>query len=543
MISNNYLFYFLKNATKLCRESHTKAQSIQNNIVSPRLVDTFGRGHNYLRISLTERCNLRCQYCMPAEGVTLSPKSHLLTGDEIVNLSSLFVKLGVSKIRFTGGEPLIRKDLIEIMKSISALKGLETIALTTNGLVLHHKIQELKESGLNALNISLDTLVPEKFQFITRLNGYKNVMKSIDLALEMGFVPLKLNCVVMNGFNEDELSDFVKLTENKNLDVRFIEYSPFGGNKWNDKKMVSYAEMLKLIQVEYPELERLTDKPNDTSKAYKVPGFKGQFGFITSMTENFCSSCNRLRITADGNLKVCLFGKEEISLRDAMRQNVSEDVLLDMISTAVFAKKKRHAGDKQDKEMYLIAPYKLNLYPVLNQITLRTSFSTKNPPTTNKEQNLAHTNQKGEFKMVDISLKSETTRTAEAEARVCLGPFAFQLVQQNKIKKGDVLTVANLAGVMAAKRTSDLIPLCHNIKINHVSLQLTLDCGENEVIIKSCVKSVDKTGAEMEALTAVSIAALTVYDMCKAVSKDITIRYVKLLLKTGGKSDFISSNK
>lgn len=186
---------------------------------------------------------------------------------------------------------------------------------------------------------------------------------------------------------------------------------------------------------------------------------------------------------------------------------------------------------------------KLHLNVSSHQISTRAAFSTKAPSTSNDQPNLTHTNKEGAFKMVDISSKSETTRVAKGEARVHLGPVAFRLVQQNKIKKGDVLTVANIAGVMAAKRTSDLIPLCHNIKIDHVSLQLILDSDENEVIVRSCVKAVDKTGAEMEALTAVSIAALTVYDMCKAVTKDISITSIRLLLKTGGKSDFTNSMK
>ncbi|CAL1298467.1 unnamed protein product [Larinioides sclopetarius] len=281
---------------------------------------------------------------MPEEGVTLSPNANLLTTKEVISISSLFVRLGVTKIRFTGGEPLIQKDLKDIIKSVSQLKGLHTIGMTTNGLVLYRQIKELKDAGLNALNISLDSLIPAKFEFIARIKGLNKVMKSIDAALEVGFDPVKINCVVMKGINDDELVSFVKLTEHKNLDVRFIEYSPFGGNNWKDNKMVPYMELISKIKAEFPELQRLKDLPNDTSKAYKVPGFKGQIGFISSMTENFCGSCNRLRITADGNLKVCLFGTEEISLRDALRQNMSEDAILNMISSAVLSKKKQHAG-------------------------------------------------------------------------------------------------------------------------------------------------------------------------------------------------------
>ncbi|GBM02601.1 Molybdenum cofactor biosynthesis protein 1 [Araneus ventricosus] len=518
-------------------------QKIKDQEVSPCLVDTFGRKHNYLRISLTERCNFRCQYCMPEEGVTLSPKANLLTTSEVINISSLFVRLGVTKIRFTGGEPLIRKDLKDIIKSVSQLNGLHTVGMTTNGLVLYRQIKELKDAGLNALNISLDSLIPAKFEFIARIKGLNKVMKSIDAALEGGFDPVKINCVVMKGINDDELVPFVKLTEHKNLDVRFIEYSPFGGNNWKDNKMVPYIEMVTKIKAEFPELQRLKDLPNDTSKAYKVPGFKGQIGFITSMTENFCGSCNRLRITADGNLKVCLFGTEEISLRDALRQNMSEDAVLNMISSAVLSKKKQHAGARPNKTKFLFLPSaKVHCF---NETTLSSIlYQTQAAFTTSSRSNLSdtiltHTNAEGKAIMVDVGSKSPTVRVAEAEARVYIGPTAFRLVEQNKIKKGDVLSIANFAGIMAAKKTPDLIPLCHSVQIDQVSLNLILDSTTYEVRIKSRVKAYDKTGVEMEALTSATVAALTVYDMCKAVTKDIIIKSVQLLLKTGGKSDFI----
>lgn len=312
--------------------------------VSPALIDSFSRKHNYLRISVTERCSFRCQYCMPEEGVTLTPQSHLLTSKEIIRISTLFVKLGVEKIRLTGGEPLIRKDIVELIGALSKLKSLQTIAITTNGLTLHKKLKDLKSAGLNAVNISLDTLISPKFELITRRKGLDHVLKSIEAALHLGFHPVKVNCVVMKGINDDELVSFVDYTKDKDVDVRFIEYCPFTGNKWNSTKMVPYLEMINIIKQQYPEIIRLPDLPNDTSKGYQVPGFVGRIGFITSMTHNFCGSCNRLRITADGNLKVCLFGKEEVSLRDALRKNASEEELINIISTAVLNKKKQHSG-------------------------------------------------------------------------------------------------------------------------------------------------------------------------------------------------------
>ena len=184
----------------------------------------------------------------------------------------------------------------------------------------------------NVIN-SLDTLIAEKFEFISRRPkaGHSKVLDSIEKSLQFGFNPLKVNCVVMRGLNDDEILDFIGLTREKNVDVRFIEYMPFDGNKWNTKKMVPYQEMIDIIQRKSPDFQRITDAPNDTSKGYKVPGFMGQVGFITSMSENFCSSCNRLRLTADGNLKVCLFGNTEISLRDYLRKSfINKDLFIIM---------------------------------------------------------------------------------------------------------------------------------------------------------------------------------------------------------------------
>ncbi|KAK3745544.1 hypothetical protein QZH41_012465, partial [Actinostola sp. cb2023] len=284
------------------------------------------------------------QYCMPEEGIQLSPNDELLSSEEIITIANLFVKEGVTKIRLTGGEPLVRKDIVQLCEELGKIKGIETLAMTTNAITLNRKLPALKKAGVNLINISLDTLAAQKFEFITRRKGWHKVMEAIDHALELGYNPLKINCVVMKGLNEDEVCDFVALTENKAVDVRFIEYMPFDGNKWNFKKFVSYKEMLDSIRTRWPNIERLKDDPNDTSKAYQVPGFRGQIGFITSMSEHFCGSCNRLRLTADGNLKVCLFGNSEVSLRDAMRSGKSTDDLLQIIGAAVGRKKKQHAG-------------------------------------------------------------------------------------------------------------------------------------------------------------------------------------------------------
>ena len=283
---------------------------------------------------------------MPSEGVNLSPKSHLLTADEIIYIAKLFVEQGVTKIRLTGGEPTIRKDLVEIIASLKSLPNLEQVGITTNGLVLTRNLVNYQRAGLDALNISLDTLRSEKYEEITRRKGFERVIAGIDLAVQLGYKP-KVNCVVMKNFNENEVCDFVEWTRDRAVDVRFIEYMPFSGNRWHTEKMLSFKEMLNLINERFPDFQALPNGPNDTSKAYHVPGFAGQVGFITSMTEHFCGSCNRLRITADGNLKVCLFGNKEVSLRDAIRSGCSEDDLVALIGASVLRKKKQHAGESQ----------------------------------------------------------------------------------------------------------------------------------------------------------------------------------------------------
>lgn len=351
------------------------------------LTDTFHRQHDYLRISLTERCNLRCIYCMPEEGVPLSPDRELLTSPEVVMLSSVFVAQGVTKIRLTGGEPTVRRDIVPLMRQIGQLRqnGLKEICLTTNGISLHRKLDSMVEAGLTGVNLSLDTLDPWQFQIMTRRKGFEAVQRSINRILEMNKagagIKLKINCVVMRGVNDREILPFVELTREKDIEVRFIEYMPFDGNKWSKGKMFSYSEMLSLIREKHPELERAEGHKNDTSKTFQIPGFEGRIGFITSMTHNFCGSCNRLRITSDGNLKVCLFGNAEVSLRDILRRSndgepidevafetmkqleasrrdggrsevaSTEAELLEVIGVAVKGKKAKHAGIGQLEHM------------------------------------------------------------------------------------------------------------------------------------------------------------------------------------------------
>lgn len=507
------------------------------------LTDTFGRKHTYLRISVTERCNLRCTYCMPAEGVKLTKKENILRTDEIIQIADLFVKEGVRKIRLTGGEPTVRKDIVDIVGQLKQLADLEQIAITTNGLTLTRQLPALQRAGLDALNISLDTLREERFEIFTRRKGWMRVMASIDLAVQLGYNPVKVNCVIMRGRNDDEIIDFIDFTKERPIDVRFIEYMPFQGNEWKENKMVSFDEMKRIIRKKYPDFQALPNQPNDTSKAYHVPGFVGQVGFITSMSQHFCDSCNRLRITADGNLKVCLFeGKGEVSLRDALRNGASEDALKDLIRKAVSRKKKQHADNHIEKFYHKMHKYKMyNVASMRYKYLPYTSMYLKNNASIRMYSSLSHIDEAGKANMVDVGWKNDSKRVAIARGFVKVGPIISNLIAENNVKKGDVLSVAQLAGIMAAKRTSDLIPLCHPLALSYVNVCLRLNEELHSVEIISEVRCTGKTGVEMEALTAVSIAALTIYDMCKyaATPGTMQIHGIELISKTGGiKSNF-----
>jgi molybdenum cofactor biosynthesis protein A len=296
------------------------------NKINP-MQDSHGRAHNYLRISITEHCNLRCTYCMPAEGIVLTPRAYLMTADEIVTIAKTFVKLGVTKIRLTGGEPLVRKDAKIIIEQLGKL-GVE-LTLTTNGILVHEFIDTFKEAGITTLNVSIDSLKKDKFNQITRRNYFEKLIENLNL-LEVNGFNVKLNVVVIKGFNDNEIIDFIEMTKDRNIQIRFIEFMPFDGNQWNKEKLVSYAEILSQVNAFYSEqkVERIQDKPNDTAKNHKIKSYRGSFSVISSVTNPFCSTCNRIRLTADGKLKNCLFSNTETSLLDTLRAGESIEPLI-----------------------------------------------------------------------------------------------------------------------------------------------------------------------------------------------------------------------
>lgn len=310
---------------------------IPNNTI---LTDDFGRKHNYLRISLIEKCNLRCTYCMPAEGIALSPKKELMTADEVFAIAQTFVNNGVNKIRLTGGEPLLRKDFPEIIENLSQLET--EISITTNGILIDRHIDVLKQFKIKKINLSLDTLVASKFNTITLRNQFEKVIDNLYLLLNNDF-KVKVNVVLIKGFNDNEIIDFINLTESLPVSIRFIEFMPFAGNQWDRSKMVSQKEILNQVSAHFSEsnLEKLQDEKNFTAREFKIKNHLGSFGIISSITNPFCDGCNRIRLTANGKIKNCLFSNSETDLLTAYRNGEAIETI---IGTAIKDKKKIRAG-------------------------------------------------------------------------------------------------------------------------------------------------------------------------------------------------------
>ncbi|MFD2613515.1 GTP 3',8-cyclase MoaA [Paenibacillus gansuensis] len=285
-----------------------------------QLTDRFGRNHHYLRISVTDQCNLRCMYCMPEEGMEFLEPGHVMSFGEIAEVVRVGASMGIRKLRITGGEPLIRKDLEQLIAMLAAIPGIDDIALTTNGLLLGKKAAALKAAGLNRVNVSLDTLDPARFLMISRRGGLQKVMEGIAAAAEAGFHPIKINCVLLKGINEDEISRFLDMSVKEQLHVRFIEYMPIGHADDNWKS--HYLPLGRVLEIcaehgyGYERVSGLTG--NGPSEDYRITGAKGTFGLIHPVSNHFCENCNRLRLTAEGNLKPCLYWVDELNVRPAV---------------------------------------------------------------------------------------------------------------------------------------------------------------------------------------------------------------------------------
>ncbi len=306
--------------------------------------DKNNRRINYLRLSITDRCNLRCIYCMPKEGIEFLPHDDILRYEEMLHIVRLAVQRGIEKIRLTGGEPLVRKGFVDFLKELNRIDGLKEISLTTNGVLLKEYAAEIKKSGVHRINISLDSLKPERYFSITGRDMFDRVWEGIQEAEAQGFDPIKINIVAIRGVNDDEILDFARLTLDKPYHIRFIEHMPIGdGNTWNSDKFISILDIYKHIETigRLKPIERKNglDGP---AQNYMLEGAKGRIGLIGALSNHFCDICNRLRLTADGHLRSCLFSDNEIDILTPLRNGEGDDVLLGLLDRSIREKPERH---------------------------------------------------------------------------------------------------------------------------------------------------------------------------------------------------------
>ena len=302
-------------------------------------LDRFGRSISYLRISLTDHCNLRCVYCMP-EDMTFRPNAELMQDDEILLFTRLFASLGFHKIRLTGGEPTVRSDIVDLVREITHTPGVRSLSITTNGILLSKLAGPLAEAGLDRVNISLDTLDPEKFRRLTRWGKLEDVWSGLKAAEEAGLTPIKINAVVVRGYNESDVLDVTRLTLEHPWQVRFIEMMPFAGaTELQVNQVVNWEEMHQRIENAFGSLEIVGNgKLDGEARLYHLPGARGDIGFISSVTKPFCAECNRARLTADGRLRLCLLREKEVDLLTPLRNGATLEELRQLILTGIWHK-------------------------------------------------------------------------------------------------------------------------------------------------------------------------------------------------------------
>jgi GTP 3',8-cyclase len=310
------------------------------------LFDSFGRVHNNLRISVTDRCNIRCVYCMP-EAVEFLPRQSILSFEEIERFVRVATTLGIDKVRLTGGEPLVRRELPKLVAKLAAIPGVKDLGLTTNGILLAPMARALWDAGLRRINVSLDTMDPAKFQELTRRTGFEQVIEGILAARAAGFDPVKVNAVAIKGVTEDDVVPLGRFAREHGLELRFIEYMPLDAdNSWERDKVVPAADMLQRIDSEFPLVPEHGPEPATTFRF--ADGAPGAIGVIASVTEPFCDTCNRLRLTSDGQFRSCLFSLDEVNLRDPMRAGATDDELAGLIRDGVWRKWEGHRINHPD---------------------------------------------------------------------------------------------------------------------------------------------------------------------------------------------------
>lgn len=307
------------------------------------LFDPYKRRINYLRISVTDRCNLRCRYCMPEEGLSLIPHEEILSYEEILRIVHVFAKEGISKVRLTGGEPLVRKGIIGFISQLSKIEKIKDLSLTTNGLLLKDMASDLKQAGLKRINISLDTLNREKFSKITRRDGYDRVWQGIEEAMRVSLSPIKINMVAIKGLNDDEIESFALLTLHHPLIVRYIEYMPSGnGEEWREGNILTVSEIKERLEGMGQLISIPSDQWDGPARRFRLEGAIGEIGLIGPVSDHFCEACNRLRLTPDGKIRTCLFSDEEIDVRLFLRNGGSDEDLRRQLLVALKTKPERH---------------------------------------------------------------------------------------------------------------------------------------------------------------------------------------------------------
>lgn len=324
------------------------------------MVDSHGRTINYLRISITDRCNLRCRYCMPYTGVEKLGHFSILTLEEIARLVRIAAQVGIRKVRLTGGEPLVRRNVTQLIRYIREVPEIDDISLTTNGILFSFMADKLQAAGLDRVNFSLDTMVPEKYEYITRGGHLDRVLDGIDKALSLGLNPVKINTVLIRGFNDNEIEAFADLAYKRPLHVRFIEFMPIGDLQfWNRDNIITSRETKSIIARSYNLIDAKKIKGSGPAKYHNLEGGQGSIGFISPMSNHFCAECNRIRMTAEGKLRGCLYDKTETDLRQAMMNGASDDELRQMFLQTINAKPDKHNmnngwGAENRRKMYQI---------------------------------------------------------------------------------------------------------------------------------------------------------------------------------------------
>lgn len=307
------------------------------------LLDPFKRKINYLRIAVTDRCNLRCRYCMPEEGIPLISHKDILTYEEILMIVRVFAAEGISKVRLTGGEPLVRREIVDFISRLSRMKEIKDLSLTTNGILLKESARDLKQAGLKRINISLDSLRRDRFFQITRRNSFEQVWAGIEEALRVGFSPIKINMVAIKGLNDDEIESFARLTLHLPLTIRYIEYMPSGnGEEWKESDLLTIPQIKSRLEKIGNLIHIPSGQWDGPAKRFRIEGAIGEIGLIGAVTSHFCEECNRIRLTPDGKIRTCLFSDNEIDVKEILRKDGSDQNLKEMLLLALRTKPERH---------------------------------------------------------------------------------------------------------------------------------------------------------------------------------------------------------